>query len=99
MNNSKWFVYILRCADNSLYTGITTDVQRRVQEHNSLQEINGVIKKGKKGARYTRTRQPVKLVYQETIESRSAASKRERVIKQLKKSGKEALLNERPTIL
>ena len=49
----KWFVYILKCSDNTLYTGITTDIERRIKEHNS----------SNKGAKYTKTRRPVKLFY------------------------------------
>jgi putative endonuclease len=82
---AEWFVYMLRCADNSLYTGITTDVQRRLQEHNSG---NG------QAARYTRSRQPVELVYQETAASRAAATRRELEIKALDKAAKEALLRQ-----
>ena len=67
----NYFVYIVRCADETLYTGITTDLQRRLQEHNSPD----------KGARYTRARQPVTLVYHESHPDRSTASKREYVIK------------------
>ena len=81
MNNREWFVYMVRCADGSLYTGVTTDLQRRVAEHNS-----------DKAARYTRSRQPVTLVYQESAASRSLACQREAAIKQLKKRDKEALL-------
>jgi putative endonuclease len=80
---NQWYVYILRCADNSLYTGITTDVSRREQEHNS--------KKGG-AAKYTRARQPVKVIYQENSENRSSATKREMTIKQLTKLRKEALV-------
>ncbi len=80
---SQWSVYILRCADNSLYTGVTTDVQRRLDEHNGLV---------KNGAKYTRNRQPVKLVYQEDAASRSEACKRELAIKSLNKSHKEQLI-------
>ncbi len=83
MKNKQWFVYMLRCADSSLYTGITTDVKRRVEEHNETDL----------GARYTRTRRPVTLVYQEEVESRSEASKRECMIKKMKKLQKEALIN------
>ena len=79
---SEWFVYILRCADNSLYTGITTDLARRVDEHNGKKSVT----------RYTRARQPVELVYQETAESRSQASQREAQIKKLGKAEKEAML-------
>ena len=79
----QWSVYILRCADNSLYTGITTDIHRRLDEH------NGVVKNG---AKYTRHRQPVTLVYKETVESRSQACKRESAIKNLSKFQKEQLI-------
>ena len=77
---SNYFVYMLRCADDTLYTGITTDLERRVDEHN-----NSV-----KGAKYTRARRPVSLVYSEELESRSEASKREYFIKH-KMSRKEKL--------
>ncbi|MEE9352087.1 MAG: GIY-YIG nuclease family protein [Thiotrichaceae bacterium] len=87
MKNKQWYVYMLRCSDSSLYTGITTDVQRRVEEHNGLDDLSAL------GARYTRARRPVELVYQESAESRSEASKREYVIKKMKKQQKESLLN------
>ena len=74
---------MVRCADRSLYTGIATDVDRRVEEHNST---------GNLGAKYTRARQPVNLVYSETVESRSEASKREYKIKKMTKSAKEKLI-------
>lgn len=77
-----WFVYMLRCADNSLYTGITTDVERRIMEHNAKKSVT----------RYTRARQPVEMVYQEQVETRSDAGKREAQIKKLKKVEKEALV-------
>jgi putative endonuclease len=83
-----WFVYILRCADNSLYTGITTDVNKRLNQHNGID---------KNGAKYTRGRQPVILVYQESSVSRSTASKREIAIKRLKKYQKEGLINQQLT--
>ncbi len=79
-----WFVYILRCADNSLYTGVTIDVNKRLDQHNGVD---------KNGAKYTKARRPVKLVYQETSTSRSAACKREYAIKSLKKLEKESLIN------
>ena len=82
--SKQWFVYILRCADNSLYTGITTDVVRREQEHNN----------DKLGAKYTRARQPVFVVYQENHPSRSEATKREIMIKKMTKKNKETLLKE-----
>ena len=80
---TNWFVYIVRCVDGSLYTGSTTDVERRLAEHNG--ERAG-------GAKYTRVRQPVALVYRETLESRSAAAKREFEIKQMDKARKERLV-------
>jgi putative endonuclease len=83
METSSWLVYILRCADNSLYTGVTTDLDKRLKQH------NGIVKNG---ARYTRGRQPVKLVYQEHSTSRAAACKREHTIKSLKKPEKERLI-------
>ena len=79
----SWKVYILHCADNTLYTGITTDIERRIKEHNN----------GNKGARYTRTRRPVKLAYQESCISRSEASSREHSIKKLKRTEKLKLIN------
>lgn len=79
-----YFVYILRCSDDTLYTGITTDIERRIDEHN-----NSPI-----GAKYTRNRRPVTLVYSETCEDKSAASKREYAIKKLTRTQKEKLLSE-----
>jgi putative endonuclease len=78
-----WYVYILRCADNSLYTGVTLDVKKRLDEHNG---VTG------NGAKYTRARRPVKLVYREESASRSDACKREYDIKSLSKTEKESLL-------
>lgn len=77
-----WYTYIVLCADNTLYTGITTDLKRRVEEHNS----------GMKGARYTRSRRPVKLMYSEIFSSRSKALSREAVIKKMKATKKKALV-------
>jgi UV DNA damage endonuclease len=77
----SWFVYLLRCADGSLYTGITTDVARRCEQHNS-----GTA------SHYTRSRRPVALVYQERQGSRSLALKREAVIKTLSRPEKESLV-------
>jgi len=68
-----WFVYLLHCSDDTFYTGITTDVERRVREHNE----------GSKGARYTRARRPVTLVYQECCESRAHAARREYEVRKL----------------
>ena len=83
----SWVVYILRCADDSLYTGITKDVERRVSEHNS---------DNTKGARYTRARRPVSLAYQEVCEDRSHASQREHQLKQLSRRQKLLLLAQTP---
>ena len=73
---------MLRCADGSLYTGITTDVGRRVAEHNG---------EGRPGARYTRSRRPVQLVYAESAASRAEAARREAAIKRLDRARKLAL--------
>ena len=78
-----WKVYILRCSDNSLYTGITRDLNRRLNEHNHNDRL---------AAAYTRSRRPVKLVYQETHSDRASASKREANIKKMKKGEKEKLI-------
>ena len=76
-----WHVYLLRCRDGSLYTGITKDVSRRCEQHNA-----GT------GSRYTRSRRPVILVYQESKRSRSLALKREAAIKTMTRREKEALI-------
>jgi len=83
----NWHVYILRCADGSLYTGIATDVHRRLREHNEHPRL---------AARYTRARRPVVLVYAEEASDRSAAARREYVIKQLSRQAKKALIAEFP---
>lgn len=80
----SWFVYILRCADETLYTGVTTDLTRRVAEHNS-----GV--KGK-GAKYTAARQPVVLVYDEACLDRSAAQIREAALRRSTRGEKLAMI-------
>lgn len=77
----KWYVYILRCGDGTLYTGITTDVPRRLQMHRSG-----------RGAKYTRGRQPLELVYTEMCDDHSQALKREWQIKQLPRAEKEKLI-------
>lgn len=79
---SAWHVYILRCSDNSLYTGITTDVERRLKEHNSG-----------KASSCTRSRLPAEVVYAEGQPDRSSALKREAYIKSLNKNEKEDILN------
>ncbi len=77
----QWFVYMLRCRDGSLYTGIALDVPKRVAAHNAGH-----------GAKYTRSHSPVVLVWHEAMASESAARKREMEIKKLKKSEKEFLI-------
>ena len=76
-----WFVYILRCADGTLYTGITRDLDRRCQQHNA-----GTA------SRYTRSRRPVKLVYQEPQRSQGLALRREAAIKKLARRQKLELI-------
>lgn len=78
-----WFIYIIHCADDSLYTGITKDVSRRVNEHNSDDVL---------AAKYTRGRRPVELVYQEGFDTRSEAASREYEIKKMSRSQKEQLV-------
>ena len=73
-----YFVYILQCADQTLYTGITTDLDRRIKEHNN----------SKLGAKYTKVRRPVKLVYSQSFTNRSEASKEESRIKKLSRQQK-----------
>ncbi|MFW6266821.1 MAG: GIY-YIG nuclease family protein [Halanaerobium sp.] len=82
MAKDKHYIYVLECSDGSLYTGYTTNVERRLEEHNSGQ-----------GAKYTRGRLPVKLRYQEEFKNRSLAQQREYQIKQLPRSKKEELIN------
>lgn len=80
----SWTLYILRCADGTLYTGVTTDVGRRVAEH------------GRGAAsRYTRARRPVALVYREACDGRSAALRREAAVKRLSRAAKERLITGR----
>lgn len=77
----SWFVYMLRCGDGTLYTGATDDVPRRLAAH-----------RAGKGAKYTRGRGPLELVYQEQVPDKSAALKREYQIKRLPKQEKEGLI-------
>lgn len=77
----SWIVYILECADKSLYTGITNDLENRLGKHQAGE-----------GAKYTRTRIPLKLVYQENQENRSDATKRELEIKGLSRGKKLELI-------
>ena len=78
-----WYVYILRCGDGTLYTGITDDVPRRLATH-----------RAGKGAKYTRGRGPLELVWQEEVPDKSAALRREYQLKQLSRSEKEQLIRE-----
>jgi len=80
-SGNPWFVYLLRCADGSLYTGITTDVKRRCQQHN-----DGTA------SRYTRSRRPTRLVYREAHPNRSSALKREAAIKSMTRQEKVAMI-------
>lgn len=79
-----WIVYILRCADGSLYTGVAIDLPARLATH-----------RAGKGARYTRSRLPLRLVYQEPARDRSAALRRELAIKRLTRPEKQALIRSR----
>ncbi len=79
-----WQVYLLRCADGTLYAGITTDLARRVAEHNAG-----------RGARYTRSRLPAELVYTEAAADRSAAQRREYAIRRLPAAAKRRLTGRR----
>ena len=83
MAKSSYFTYIVLCADNTLYTGIATNLERRIEEHNSSD----------KGAKYTKARRPVTLVYSEEHIDRSSASKREYSIKKMSRKAKNILIN------
>jgi putative endonuclease len=83
-----YFVYILRCADGTLYTGSTNDVQARLLTHNSG-----------RGAKYTAGRRPVRIVYSEEHESRSSAQRREHQLKRWTRAKKEALIAGDPALL
>ncbi len=86
MSPLDWTVYILRCADGTLYTGITNDLERRMAEHEAGQ-----------GAKYTKGRSPLQLVYQEVCQGRGLASKREIEIKSLDRKEKLLLVSETKT--
>ena len=83
--NIKWYVYMVECNDSSksLYTGITNNLEKRIDTHNK-----------KKGAKYTKTRTPVKLMYQCEFETKSLAAKEEWRIKQLTRNQKISLINQ-----
>jgi|6_EtaG_2_1085325.scaffolds.fasta_scaffold107744_3 putative endonuclease len=84
-NSGSWFLYVVQCSDNTLYTGVTTDVSRRVHEHNTTT----------RGAKYTKTRRPVKLVYWIDFENRSTAQKAECRFKKLTRAQKEKAIKGR----
>ena len=77
-----WYLYVVRCSDDTLYTGITTDLARRLDEHNT----------SKRGAKYTKTRRPTNLVYYELYQSRSNAQKAEHKFKKLTRQQKEKII-------
>jgi len=79
--STPWFVYIIRTVNNTLYTGVTTDVSRRFEQHSSG-----------KGAKYLKGRSPIKLVFKQKIGSRSAAQRIEHWIKQQPKQAKESII-------
>ena len=77
-----YYIYVVKCSDKTLYTGTTTDLGRRIEEHNTSD----------KGAKYTRSRRPVTLVYSEEFENKSDALKREIEVKKLSRTDKLALI-------
>jgi putative endonuclease len=79
--STEWHIYVVRCADRTLYTGIARDLQARITQHNTG-----------RGAKYTRSRRPVTLVYQEAAADRSAALRREHEIKRMAPQAKRALV-------
>jgi putative endonuclease len=80
---NDWFFYVLRCCDDTLYAGVTTDIKRRLLEHNT----------SRRGAKYTRTRRPVELVFWSDFENRSTAQKAEYKFKKLTREQKEKAIN------
>jgi len=83
---NQWVVYMLECQDGTYYTGITNHLERRITEHNDSSPKS-------KAARYTRSRQPVKIIYSENCENRQDASKKEFAIKKLSRRQKEKLVH------
>ncbi len=79
-----WYLYVVRCSDDTLYTGVTTDLERRVREHNG----------GKRGAKYTRVRRPVELVWSKEYKNRSEAQSAEYNFKKLFHNQKWEVINE-----
>lgn len=85
--DTTFWVYVVRCADGTLYTGVARDVEKRLAEHNGA---------GTRGARYTAARRPVALVYRASFASRSLAQQEEARIKSLSRSDKQVLIGRRP---
>lgn len=85
VSSGDWLVYLLRCADDSLYAGVTTNMGRRLRQHNG--ELVG-------GARYTRVRRPVSVVWTQVAENRGAAQRLEAQVKQLSRRAKERLVRD-----
>ena len=84
MKSNPWYLYVVKCSDNTLYTGVTTDLDRRLTEHNT----------SLKGAKYTRKRRPVVLVYSKHYADRSQAQKAEYQFKRLSRKEKIKVINE-----
>jgi putative endonuclease len=84
-SSDPWYLYIVRCSDGTLYTGIAKNVTQRIEAHNQG-----------KGAKYTRTRGPVTILFQETLSDYSSALKREYQVKRLGRKGKEAFIEGKP---
>lgn len=89
VSSSAWFVYLVRCRDATLYCGIAKDLAKRLAEHNSAD----------KGAKYTRGRRPVQLIYAEEVASRAQATQREGRIKRLTRAQKMMLIQNAPKTL
>ena len=87
MGNRPWFLYVVHCSDGTLYTGVTTDIGRRIHEHNT----------GSRGAKYTKTRRPVRLIYRVGFENRSIAQRAEHKFKKLTRKQKNEVINEHYT--
>ena len=87
MGNRPWFLYVVHCSDGTLYTGVTTDIGRRIREHNT----------GNRGAKYTKARRPVRLIYQVGFENRSTVQRAEHKFKKLTRKQKNEVINEHYT--
>ncbi len=87
VEKSRWFTYIVLCSDQTLYTGIAVDLEKRIDEHNS----------GKGGAKYTRSRRPVQLVHFEEFSTRSEATKREFELKKMDRKAKMRIIKDKDT--